>query len=174
MPRAASVLIGPAEIAFTRIFLSPRLIAKVAYSSFERGLGYTHHVVVGEDLIGAVVGQRKDAAAFAHERHSGASDGDQRVDADVMRDAEILALGEEEVVLDGVCRGEADGVDDGVDHREGCGDFGEGGVDLLVGRDVELDGAGATGLAEGFYKFLCLFFQSFRLVAEDESVAGGG
>jgi hypothetical protein len=55
-----------------------------------------------------------------------------------VREGEVGAFGEQEVVLDGVGGSEGDGVDEGVDDGEGGGDLGEGGVDLLVGRDVEV------------------------------------
>ena len=50
-----------------------------------------------------------------HERCGGAGERDERVDADVVGDFEVFAGGEEEVVLDGVRGGEADGVDERVD-----------------------------------------------------------
>src|SRR5260370_14790319 len=82
----------------------------MADGGFEAGLGDAHDVVVGEDLGGAVVGEGEDGAAFGHERDGGAADGDERVDADVVGDAEVFAGGEEEVVFDGVGGGEGYGV----------------------------------------------------------------
>src|SRR5260370_5707174 len=87
---------------------------EVADGGLERGLGYAHDVVVGEGLGGAVVGEGEDGAAFGHERDGGAADGDQRVDADVVSDAEALAAGDEEVVLDLVGGGEGYRVDNRV------------------------------------------------------------
>ena len=63
-------------------------------------------------MVGAVVGEGEDGAAFGHERSGGAGDGDEGVDADVVGDAEVIAGGEQEVVLDGVGGGEGDGVDE--------------------------------------------------------------
>ncbi len=91
---------GPAEMALTRMFFRAERGGEVADGGFERGLGDAHDVVVGEDLGGAVVGEGHDGAAFGHERGGGAGDGDERVDADVVGDAEAFAAGVEEVVLD--------------------------------------------------------------------------
>ena len=76
--------------------------------------------------------------------------------------------------LDGVGGGEGDGVNDGVDDGEGFRDLREGGVDLLVGGDVKLDGAAAACLAQRLQKVFGLFFQALGLVAEDERGAGIG
>ena len=97
MPRAASVLMGPAEMALTRMLSVAEVPREIADGAFERGLGQRHHVVVRNDFFGSVVGERHDAAAIGHQRGSGASDGNERVDADFMRDAEAFAAGVEEV-----------------------------------------------------------------------------
>ncbi len=91
-----------------------------------------------------------------------------------MSECEVGTLGEQEVILDGVGGREGDGVNERVDDREGSGDLSEGGVDLFVGADVELDGAGFAGLAEGFDEFLGLFLQPLGLVTEDECGSSGG
>ena len=106
MPRAASVLIGPAEMALTRIFWRPRSKREVPHRGLESGLGHAHHVVARHHLFGAVDRSCNDAAAFGHERRGCAADGDQRVDADIVRDAEALAGGVKEIVLQVVGRGE--------------------------------------------------------------------
>ena len=71
----------------------PEIARQVAHRRFERRLGDAHHVVVGEDALAAEIGQRQHAAAAAllHQRHDRARQPDQRVRADVERDAEPFA-----------------------------------------------------------------------------------
>src|SRR6185312_12570389 len=69
---------------------------QVADGGFQRRLGQRHHVVIGDDLFRGVIGERHDAAAVGHERDGGAADGDERIDADLMRDAETFAAGVDE------------------------------------------------------------------------------
>ena len=52
-------------MALTRIAVGAEVRGEVAHRRLERGLGDAHHVVVGDDLLGAVVGQRQDRAAAA-------------------------------------------------------------------------------------------------------------
>ena len=59
--------------------------------AFQASLGHGHHIVVRDDFFGRVVAEGDDAAALGHQRGGGAADGDQRIDADVMGDAEALA-----------------------------------------------------------------------------------
>ena len=40
---------------------------EVADRGFETGFGYAHDVVVGKDLLGAVVGESENRATFGHE-----------------------------------------------------------------------------------------------------------
>jgi hypothetical protein len=60
-----------------------------------------------------------------------AADGDERVDADVVRDAEALAAGVDELAAQSARRGEGDGVDQDVDLAVLLLERGEKGVDLL-------------------------------------------
>ncbi len=123
--------------------LAAERCCEVADGGFECGLGDAHDVVVGEDLGGAIVGEGDDGSALGHEGNGGTADGDEGVDADVVGDAEALATGEEEVVLDLVGGGEGYGVDYGVDGAEGFLELGEDGVDLGVVGDVALEADGA-------------------------------
>ena len=54
MPRAASVLIGPAEMALTRMFLRAEIVGEVAHAGFERGFRDAHDVVFRYDFFRAV------------------------------------------------------------------------------------------------------------------------
>jgi hypothetical protein len=62
MPEAASVLIGPAEMALTGSLLA-EVDRQVAHARLERRLGDAHDVVVRHHLLGAVIGERQDRAA---------------------------------------------------------------------------------------------------------------
>ena len=70
MPDAASVLIGPAEIALTRMPVAAEIGREIAHARLERRLGDAHDVVVRHHPLGAVVGERQQAAAVAHQRAS--------------------------------------------------------------------------------------------------------
>ena len=100
MPRAASVLMGPAEMALTRICLGAKRCRQVAHAGLQRGFGHAHHVVAQHHFLGTDIAQGDDAAAFGHQRRGAARQRDQRIHADVMGDAEALAAGEQEVVLE--------------------------------------------------------------------------
>ena len=55
MPDAASVLIGPAEIALTRMPFGPEIAREIPHRRLERRLGDAHHVVVREHALAAEV-----------------------------------------------------------------------------------------------------------------------
>ena len=61
--------------------VGPEVGRKVADGCLEGGLGDPHHVVVVDDLLGAVVGQRDHARAGVHERPRLADERDERVGA---------------------------------------------------------------------------------------------
>src|SRR5580692_785685 len=122
-PRAARVLMGPAEMALTRMFFWPR---------FQAGLGDGHDVVVGDDFLGGVVAHGHDAAAVGHERGGGAADGDERVDADVHGGAKAFAGGVDELAAELGGGGEGDGVDEDVEPGVLVFQGGEEGVDLTI------------------------------------------
>ena len=73
MPLAASVLIGPAEIALTRMFSRPEVDREIFDAGLQRRLGDAHHVVVRDDLLGAVIGQRQQRSAVGHHRRARAA-----------------------------------------------------------------------------------------------------
>ena len=90
MPDAASVLIGPGRDGVDADVLRTEIGGQVAHRRFERRLRHAHHVVVGEHALAAEIRQRQDAAAAAplHQRRDAARQRDERVGADVERDAE--------------------------------------------------------------------------------------
>ena len=59
MPDAASVLIGPDEMALTRMFFDAEIGGEIAHRGLQRGLGDAHDVVMRHPLLGAVIGQRQ-------------------------------------------------------------------------------------------------------------------
>jgi len=46
-PAEESVLIGPAEIALTRVSCKTQISGQIASGSLQGGLGYPHHIVFG-------------------------------------------------------------------------------------------------------------------------------
>jgi hypothetical protein len=89
MPEAASVLIGPAEIALTRMLLLAEIGGQIAHAGFERGLGDAHHVVVRHPLLGAVIGQREHRAAIGHQLLGALRDRGEGIAGDQQRLAEV-------------------------------------------------------------------------------------
>ena len=88
---------------------------EVAHARLERGLGDAHHVVVGNDLLGAVVGQRHHAAARRHQRRGRASQRDQRIGADIQGEREAVARRVDEAAVELLALGEGEGVDKDVE-----------------------------------------------------------
>ena len=86
------VLIGPADIALTRIPW-PEVGCQVLDGRLERGLGNPHHLVIGKHSIASQVCERDDAAAAPafHEGHRTAREGDERVGTDIERELEPFA-----------------------------------------------------------------------------------
>ena len=114
--RAASVRTGPAEIAFTRMFLrrGPR---RGSARRLERRLGDAHDVVVGHGALAAEVGHRHDRAAAGASMSGSARPGagDERVGADVEREPEAVARRVGEAALEVLRGGEGDRVDEDVE-----------------------------------------------------------
>ena len=100
--------------------VGPEVGREVADRRLEGGLRDAHHVVVGDDLLGAVVGQRHDARARGQER-AGASrvERHQRVGADVEREREAVARRVDEPALEVLAPGEGQGVDEDVEPAVG-------------------------------------------------------
>ena len=141
---------------------------EVTDGGFEAGLGYSHHVVVGDDLFGGVKTHGHNAAAIGHQRGGSAGDGDERVDADVKGDAEALAGAVDELAAQLLGGGEGHGVDEDVELAvlllEGC----EEGVDLGVVGDVALEAGGAGQLVDQAFG---LKAQALVLIANGQGCA---
>ncbi len=100
---------------------------------------------MGDHLLGAIVGQRKDAAAVGHQPAGPGGQGHQAEGAHFQRGAEAVAAGRDELAFEVFLLGERDGVDEAVDRAElGLG-LGEEGVELVVLADV----AGFDEIAAG-------------------------
>ena len=110
MPEAASVLIGPAEMALTRMFLHAEIGREIAHRGFQRGLGDAHDVVMRHPLLGAVIGQRQHRAAIGHQLLGALRDRGERVAADQHGLGEIVCGGVDVAAVELVLVGEGDGV----------------------------------------------------------------
>src|ERR1035437_32054 len=142
---------------------------EIADRGFESGLGHGHDVVVGDDLFGGIEAERKDAAALGHERRGGASDGNERIDADVMGDAESLAAGVNELAAQLRGRRKGHGVDEDIQLAVLIFEGGEEGFNLLVVGNVTLEAAGAGQLVD---EALRLELHAVILIADDRSCSG--
>ena len=116
MPEAASVLIGPAEMALTRICSLAEIGGEIAHAGFQRRLGHAHHVVVRHHPLGAEIGERQQAAAVRHQvpralRHRG-----EGVAGDVQRLQEVVARGVDVLALQLLLVGEGDGMDHEIER----------------------------------------------------------
>jgi hypothetical protein len=110
MPEAASVLIGPAEMALTRMPLRPRSAA-VAHARFQRRLRHAHHhIVVRHDLLGAVIGERQHRAARDHELLGALGQRRERVAGNEHGLGEVLLRGVDVAAVELCLVGEGDGM----------------------------------------------------------------
>ena len=80
MPLAARVLIGPAQMALTRMPSLAQILGQIHHAGFERGLGNTHDVVMRHDLFGAVIGQGQHRTALGHDLFGALRDGGEGID----------------------------------------------------------------------------------------------
>src|SRR6185312_4770768 len=95
--------------------LGAEVPGEIANRSFERCFGRRHHVVMGYNFFRGEISESDDASALIHERRGGAADGDERVDADVVGDAEAFAAGVDKRALEVFGRRECDGMDEDVE-----------------------------------------------------------
>ena len=149
MPEAASVLIGPAEIALTRIAFSPEIGREIADARLERRLGDAHDVVVRHPLLGAIVGQRQHRAAVGHQLLGALGDGSERIAGDGERFGEIVFRRVDIAAGQLVLVGEGDAMDDEVDRSPQFSGFREHRVDRGAVGDVAMaEDMGAQFLRE--------------------------
>ncbi len=118
--------------------LRAQVAREITNRRFEGRLRHTHHVVVGEHPIAADEGEREHAAAtaFLHQRHERPGQTDERIGADVERDAEALARRLHERTGELGLRGERSAVDEKVEAAELAIDCRCQVSDLLIARNV--------------------------------------
>ncbi len=109
---------------------------QVADRRLEGGLGDPHDVVVGDDLLGAVVGERHHARAGVEERSRLPDERDEGVGRDVEGEGEAIARRVDEGALEVLPLGEGEGVDEDVEVAMGIAPAVEDPLDLLVRLDV--------------------------------------
>ena len=114
MPDAASVLIGPAEIALTRMCLLAEIGGQIAHRGFEGGLGNAHHIVMRHPFLGAVIGEGQHRAAVSHQLLGALGDGGEGIAGDEQRLREIFRRGIDIAAGQFVLVGKGDAVDDEV------------------------------------------------------------
>jgi len=85
-----------------------------------------------------------------------------------VRDAEVLAAGEQKIVLERIGRRKRDRVDENVDFRKYGGNLREDRVDLLVARYIAAERAPRSSLAQVFQQLFGLALQPLRLVGEHQ------
>ena len=119
IPAAARVRTGPGADRVDPDAVRPEVGGEVADRRLERGLGDAHHVVVGDDLLGAVVGQRDDRRAAAEQRPRLARERDQRVGRDVERQREPVARRVDELALEVLALRVRQRVDEDVERVVG-------------------------------------------------------
>ena len=93
----------------------PRSIARYLTLVSSAGLGDAHDIVMRDDFLGAVIGQRQHRAAGLHHRARALGDGDEAVDRDVHRHQEIVDGRVDELSAQLVLVRKADRVDDEVE-----------------------------------------------------------
>ena len=142
---------------------------QVADGGFQSGLGDGHHVVIGDDLLGGVVGHGHDAAAVGHQRRGAAADGDEGVNADVVGDAEAFAGSVDELAAKLFGGGVGYGVDEDVELAELFLEGGKDGFDLGVAGYVALEAVRAGELVD---EALGLHFHALVEVTNGQGGAG--
>ena len=155
MPEAASVLIGPAEMALTRMPLLAEVGGQIAHARLQRRLRHAHHVVVRHDLLGAVVGERQHRAARAHQLLGALRQRRERVAGDQHGLREVLLGGVDVAAVELGLVGEGDGVHQEVELAPLPAELGEHGIHR--GGSVTSQGSTSsepTSAASGSTRFL--------------------
>src|SRR5476651_292484 len=138
---------------------------EIAHARLEGCLGHAHDVVMRHHTLGAVVGERQQAAAGLHQRHGALGDGGEGVAAHVHGELEIVGRGVEVFALELVLVGEGDGMDQEVEAAPLLLDLGEGGIDAgSIGDVARQDQLAADLLGQRPHPFL----QRFTLKGEGE------
>ena len=96
-------------------FFRAEIVSKIARAGFKAGFGNAHHVVMRYDFLGPVIGHRDDAAAIGHQRRRFARERDQRIRADILRDAEGFACRADKIAFQRFPRRIRQGVQHQID-----------------------------------------------------------
>ena len=136
MPAPASVRIGPAEIALTRMADGAEIDREVAHRGLQRRLGHAHDVVVRHRPLAAIVGQRHHRAARRHQHRGALRHLGEREAGDQHGAQEIGARGVGVAALELVLVGERDRVHQEIERAPLLGDGRERGVDRRRVLDV--------------------------------------
>ena len=169
MPEAASVLIGPEEMALTRIALAAEIDGEIAHARLERRLGDAHDVVMGHHLLGAVIGEGQDRAAVGHQLLGPLGDRGQRVAGDQHRLGEIVGGGVDIAAGELVLVGKGDGMDQEIEAAPETLDLGEDRIHRRRVGDVAMaDDMGADLLGQRLDALL----QGVALVGQRDIRAG--
>src|SRR6266851_1493089 len=121
----------------------PKVVRQIADRRFQRRLRHAHYVVVRNHFLGTVVRQRDHPAAGGHERGGAARYRNQRIDADVMRDAKTFARSVQERIFQLFRRSKPHAVHQAVQHAVSRLQFVEQSRDLIVFRHVAHESSGA-------------------------------
>src|SRR5581483_6856665 len=151
-------------------FFLSKVIGQVTHGRFERGLGYSHHVVVRHNFFGTVISQRENAAAIFHQGRRATGQRDQRINADVVRNAKALSRGVHKVALEFLGGRKADAVHQHVELAVTCFQLGEEALDFFVAGDVA---AKRLSARKGQDEVLGFEFQALVLVRDGELRSGG-
>ena len=135
-PRCGERAHGPRADGVDADALGPEVHREIAHDRLQGGLRDAHHVVVGDHLLGAVVGQREHAAALRHERLRGPGERDERVRRDVHGEGEAIAGGVREVPVELLPLRERDAVDEDVERAVARLPGAEHASDVVVALDV--------------------------------------
>ena len=131
--------------------LGAKVAGYVAGGGFERRLGHAHHIVVGDDALGAQIGEGDQRAAVRHQLFSAAGAIDEGIGGNVHRAQEVLPRG----VLDEgpaqlVLVGKGDGVDQKIEGPHFLFQGGEGRIHRgVIGDFAGHEGLDPDGFAQG-------------------------
>src|SRR5262249_3263750 len=80
--------------------LRSKIAGEIAHARFKRSFRNSHDVVFRNNFFCAEVAESHNAPAFGHQWSGSARDGNERVNADVVRDAKALARSVDEFSLE--------------------------------------------------------------------------
>ena len=120
----------------TRIFSGTQIVSEIPRAGFQRRFGHAHHIVVGHNLLRAVIAHGQDAAALGHEPRCRARQRHQRIGAHVVCDPKRFPAGVDEFTFQRLFRGESHGMQQQMEPAEFPADLIKNPVDFLVLGDI--------------------------------------